>query len=86
MFYKIILLFFINLIYLNATSLNCSTVNAVKKYNGHYYTITSHRMTFEAAKAFAEKNGGYLAIPNSSGENEFLRKLIPTPKYAWIGV
>jgi len=71
-------------IYLNA--LNCSSVNDIKKYNGHYYTITSKKMTFLNAKQFAQANDGYLAIPNSSGENEFLKSLIPTPKYAWIGV
>jgi len=71
-------------IYLNA--LSCSSVNDVKKYGGHYYTITAKKMTFLNAKTFAEANDGYLAIPNSSGENNFLKSLIPTPKYAWIGV
>jgi len=67
-------------------ALNCSSVTDIKKYNGHYYTITAHKLTFLEAKQFAEANGGYLAIPNSAEENNFLKSLIPTPKYAWIGV
>jgi len=67
-------------------ALNCSSVTDVKEYNGHYYTITKERLSFLQAKQFAESNGGYLAIPNNSAENDFLKSLIPTPKYAWIGV
>ncbi len=67
-------------------AMNCSLVKNVKKWGGHYYTITTERLTWQQAKEFAEANGGYLAIPNSSAENSFLQSLIPKPKYAWIGV
>lgn len=67
-------------------ALNCSLIKDVKKWHGHYYTITVKRLTFLKAKQFAEANGGYLAIPNSQAENDFLKSLIPSAKYAWIGV
>jgi len=77
---------FMPLLFSTAFGLNCSSVTAIKEYNGHYYTITAHKLTFLEAKQFAEDNGGYLAIPNDSAENDFLKSLIPTPKYAWIGI
>jgi conjugal transfer mating pair stabilization protein TraN len=66
--------------------LNCSSTNDVKKYNGHYYAVTIKKLTFNEAKQFAKANDGYLAIPNSAGENNFIQGLIPKPDYAWIGV
>jgi len=65
---------------------NCASVGDVKKWGGHYYTITKHRVTWREANKIAEELGGYLAIPNSASENNFLKTLIPTPKYAWIGI
>jgi len=67
-------------------AINCSLVQNVKKWGEHYYTITANRLTWQQAVDFARESGGYLAIPNSAAENEFLKSLIPTPKYAWIGV
>jgi hypothetical protein len=67
-------------------AINCSLIKDVKKWHGHYYTITTKRITFLEAKQFAENSGGYLAIPNNKAENDFLKSLIPSPKYAWIGV
>jgi len=71
---------------LNLYALNCSSIGDVKKYNGHYYVTTIHPLTFNQAKEFAENNGGYLAIPNSDNENNFIRNLVPSGKYGWIGV
>ncbi len=67
-------------------AMNCSLVKNVKKWGDHYYTITTNRLTWQQAVDFARESGGYLAIPNSAAENEFLKSLIPTPKYAWIGI
>ena len=81
--FKIKTLLFIPII---SFALNCSLVREVKEYGGHYYAVTTGATTFLEAKKFAEDNGGYLAIPNSSGENSFIQSLIPKPNYAWIGV
>ena len=67
-------------------ALNCSLVREVKEYGGHYYAVTTGATTFLEAKKFAEDNEGYLAIPNSSGENSFIQSLIPKPNYGWIGI
>jgi conjugal transfer mating pair stabilization protein TraN len=81
--FKIKTLLFIPII---SFALNCSLVREVKEYGGHYYAVTTGATTFLEAKKFAEDNGGYLAIPNSNGENSFIQSLIPKPNYAWIGV
>ena len=67
-------------------AMNCALVENVKKWGGHYYTITTKKLTWQQAMEFAKENGGYLAIPNSAAENAFLQSLIPKPKYAWIGI
>ncbi len=76
---SILLLSFLN-------AFNCSDIEEFKKYNGHYYTTTKSKLTFLQAKQLAESEGCYLAIPNDKNENDFLKSLIPTPKYAWIGI
>jgi len=81
-FFKFVSIAAISLLY----GFNCSSINDFKEYNGHYYTITKDKLTFLQAKQFAEDNGCYLAIPNDQAENDFLKSLIPTPKYAWIGI
>lgn len=69
-----------------AYGINCNDFTEFKSYGGHYYATTIKRMSFDTAKAFAQKNGGYLAIPETSGENDFIASIIPNGRYAWIGV
>lgn len=67
-------------------ALICSDYGTFKEYGGHYYTITTNRITFTSAKTLAENNGGYLAIPNSAQENAFITSLVKGGQYAWIGI
>ncbi len=80
------LLKFLPLSIVSVFAFNCSSVADFKEHNGHYYTVTKDKLTFLEAKTFAKNNGCYLAIPNDQAENDFLKLLIPTPKYAWIGI
>lgn len=70
--------------FLNA--MNCSDYKEFQLFNGHYYTISVDKLTFESAKQIAKNNGGYLAIPNSQAENDFIKKLIGGGSVGWIGV
>ncbi|HEF6395378.1 TPA: conjugal transfer protein TraN [Campylobacter jejuni] len=67
-------------------AIQCTDYNDFKQFNGHYYTATVQKMTFEDAKKLAEDSGGYLAIPDSKAENDFLSSLFRGGQYAWIGV
>ena len=67
-------------------AMNCNDFSDIKAYGGHYYATTIKRMSFDTAKAFAQKNGGYLAIPETSGENDFIASINPNGRYAWVGV
>lgn len=65
----------------------CTEFAEFKEFNGHYYTVTASKQEFLVAKAAAENNGGYLAIPNSAGENDFLRdQFAKKSTVVWIGV
>lgn len=64
----------------------CSGIADPILYNGHYYAITTTRMTFDTAKAFAAQEGGYLVIPDNSAENSFLNNMVGGGSEAWIGV
>lgn len=66
-------------------ALDCSSTKDILEYNGHYYTVTTDKLTFDVAKQVAENNGGYLAIPNTTTENNFIKGLIGGSA-AWIGV
>lgn len=55
-------------------------------YGGHYYTTTQNRLKFTDAKVLAENSGGYLAIPDTQAENDFLKSLIPGGEFSWIGI
>ncbi len=79
---KYILLFFM-LIPRLLFALQCEDFATFKEHGGHWYVITSNKMTFPQAKQIAENNGGYLAIPNNASENMFLAKTFGT---AWIGI
>lgn len=70
----------------NIFAMNCSSVADIKQFNGHYYTVTIDKLTFEEAKQIAKNNGGYLAIPNSASENNFIKSVIGGGSSAWIGI
>ncbi|MFA6137450.1 MAG: conjugal transfer protein TraN [Sulfurimonas sp.] len=67
-------------------AMNCASYGAVSQRNGHYYTTTKDRLSFEYAKTFAQAANGYLAIPDDSSENDFLASLILGNQFAWIGI
>jgi conjugal transfer mating pair stabilization protein TraN len=81
---KLVLIFFILVNYLNA--MNCSDYKDFQLFNGHYYSISIDKLTFESAKQIAENNGGTLAIPNSQAENDFIKNLIDGGSIGWIGI
>ncbi len=55
-------------------------------HNGHYYAITGNKMTFETARQYATANGGYLAIPNTAAENDFIKGIVGANNEAWLGI
>ena len=71
---KFIFIFIVFINFLNA--MNCSDYKDFQLFNGHYYTVSVNKLTFESAKQIAKNNGGYLAIPNSASENNFIKSLI----------
>ena len=81
---KLVLIFFILVNYLNA--MNCSDYKDFQLYNGHYYSVSIDKLTFEDAKQIAINNGGYVAIPNTQAENDFIKTLIGGRSIAWIGI
>lgn len=82
---KILFLFFI-FITININAMNCSDYNEFQKFNGHYYSVSIDKLTFENAKQIAVNNGGTLAIPNSQEENDFIKTLIGGGSIGWIGI
>ncbi|MCL9823408.1 conjugal transfer protein TraN [Helicobacter colisuis] len=70
----------------NAMNMRCNEQGAFVEFQGHYYTTTVRRYTYEEAQKFAKENNGYLAIPNSQAENSFIASLAPAGNYAWIGI
>lgn len=83
---KFFLSIFLALISTQSYALICSDYGDFKEYGGHYYTSTIKRMPFTDAKIFAQNSGGYLAIPNTQAENDFITSLVRGGQYAWIGV
>ena len=81
---KLVLIFFILVNYLNA--MNCSDYKDFQLYNGHYYSVSIDKLTFEDAKQIAINNGGYVAIPNTQAENDFIKTFIGGGSIAWIGI
>lgn len=71
---------------LNLYAMNCSDYKNFQLYNGNYYSISIDKLTFDSAKQIAENNGGTLAIPNNSIENEFIKNVIGGGTLAWIGI
>ncbi|XMD83576.1 F-type type IV conjugative transfer system protein TraN [Campylobacter lari] len=66
--------------------IQCTDYNDFKEFGGHYYTVSVKKLTFLDAQALAEKSGGYLAIPNTKDENNFITSLVKGGEYAWIGI
>lgn len=81
---KFIFILMILFNWLNA--MNCSDYKDFQLYNGHYYSVSVDRLTFESAKQIAKNNGGYLAIPNSQAENDFIKGLVSGGSIGWIGI
>lgn len=81
---KLVLIFFILVNYLNA--MNCSDYKDFQLYNGHYYSVSIDKLTFDDAKQIAINNGGYVAIPNTQAENDFIKTLIGGGSIVWIGI
>ena len=78
---------FFLLLAVNLFAINCGDFTGeFKTYNGHYYAITGTKMSFNNAKNFASANGGYLAIPNNAGENNFIKGIVGSNNEAWIGI
>lgn len=78
---------FIFIVFINSlNAMNCSDYKEFKLFNGHYYTVSVNKLTFESAKQIAKNNGGYLAIPNSASENNFIKSLIGGGSIGWIGI
>ena len=71
---------------LNLNAMNCSDYKDFQLFNGHYYSVSINKLTFENAKQIAINNGGTLAIPNSQAENNFIKNLIGGGSIGWIGI
>lgn len=75
------------LLAVNLFAINCGDFTGeFKTYNGHYYAITGNKMSFQNAKKFAQANNGYLAIPNTLAENNFIKGIVGSNNEAWIGI
>ena len=75
------------LLAVNLFAINCGDFTGeFKTYNGHYYAITGNKMSFQNAKNFAQANNGYLAIPNTLAENNFIKGIVGSNNEAWIGI
>lgn len=84
---RLIILSALFIINTSSFAINCGDFKGeFKTYGGHYYAITGSEMSFENAKNFASANGGYIAIPNNSSENAFIKSLIGGNNEAWIGI
>ena len=45
------------------------------KWNGHSYFISDNTYNWENANLIAEEDGGYLFIPNSYAENQYVNNI-----------
>jgi conjugal transfer mating pair stabilization protein TraN len=80
LYFSIFLLFVLST---NSFALSCGAFSEFKKYGGKYYAISADKLTWDVAKAVAENNGGYLAIPDDMAENNFMAN---TFGGGWIGI
>jgi hypothetical protein len=91
----IITIFFLSITFFANTTI--AALLSEKTYQGHVYKFYSDRLTWAAAKEFAEDLDGYLVIINNSSENEFIKSNIyglpfsgiagdgGGAKYVWLG-
>jgi hypothetical protein len=57
------------------------------EFNGHFYSKYVGTANWFNAKSICESNGGYLAIPNSVAESDFIQNLSGIDQPAtWIGI
>lgn len=61
-------------------------MSSVSTFNGHYYAKTNSRTSFDTIRVSAQNDKGYLAIPDSKEENEFIKTLVGGNTEAWIGI
>lgn len=80
------LFLFIALLATQSFGVTCDGYGDFVQHDGHYYTVTKNRVKFSDAKALAENSNGYIAIPDSAAENDFLKTLIPGGEFAWVGL
>ena len=71
---------------ISSFALDCNSIGEVKTYNGHYYAKTNQRTTFDAIRVSAMNDNGYLAIPNSEAENNFIQSMVGGNTESWIGI
>jgi len=91
----IITIFFLSITFFANTT--TAALLSEKTYQGHVYKFYSDRLTWSAAKDFAEDLGGYLVIVNNSSENNFIKTNVTGlsfsgsasdgggAKYVWLG-
>jgi len=68
----------------SSLAIECGDFSEFLEFGGHYYALSGNRLTFDQAKSSAQKDEGYIAIPNSSEENSWLANSFGGP--AWIGI
>lgn len=71
---------------ISSFALDCNSIGEVKTFGGHYYAKTSQRSSFDAIRVSAMNDNGYLAIPNSEAENNFIKSMVGGNTEAWIGI
>ena len=59
-------------------------MNYLGKWNGHSYFISDNWSNWENANLQAQNDGGYLFIPNSYAENQYVHNISYNSEY-WIG-
>ncbi|MBR1398486.1 MAG: C-type lectin domain-containing protein [Selenomonadaceae bacterium] len=67
---------------------DASVDRGAKEYDGHYYKVYDKSMTWDRAQEYCEKMGGHLVTINSSGEQDFVSRLISSKgnrNCYWIG-
>ena len=80
------ILIFIAFFFNSLFAMDCNSMSSVKLFNGHYYAKTNNRASYDTIRVSAMNDNGYLAIPNSAEENDFIKSLIGGNTEAWIGV
>jgi conjugal transfer mating pair stabilization protein TraN len=69
-----------------SSAIVCTNYNDFTEYNGHYYAISTELYTYNEAKAIALNNNGYIAVPNTQAENDYLKSIVGGSKAIWLGI